>query len=271
MILCLDLGNTHIFGGLFVDDNLALQCRYPSSVPCTSDQVGIFFKNVLRENDVNPKSIKKIAICSVVPSLNYTIRAAFLKYFDLDPFFLQTADVTELTIAYENPHEIGADRLCNAIGATEKYPGQNIVVIDLGTATTFDVINANQAYLGGVIIPGIYISMKALYENTAKLSPVNIIKPASILGKTTSANIQSGLYYSHLGAAREILAQIKRAAFPKQEITVIGTGGFAYLFEEENLFTALIPELVLHGLYTSVRKRHKDCKRSRTNRKRSPV
>ena len=252
MILCLDIGNTHIFGGLYADNKLKLQFRYPSSAPSTSDQLGIFFKTVLRENEISPDQIKKIAICSVVPSLNYSVRSAFLKYFSLDPFFLRVDNAVNLKIAYKNPHEVGADRLSNAIAAGQLYPEKNIIVIDLGTATTFDAIGINHTYLGGVIIPGVYISMKALYENTAKLSPVNIIKPEGIIGQTTTANIQSGLYYSHLGAAKEIVNRITTDVFNNEKPIIIGTGGFASLFEKEGIFTAVIPELVLQGLYIAV-------------------
>jgi type III pantothenate kinase len=252
MILCLDIGNTHIFGGLYTDGTLQLQFRYPSSSPSTSDQLGIFFKTVLRENGILPEKIKKVAICSVVPSLNYSMRSAFLKYFSHDPFFLRVETAPQLNITYKNPHEVGADRLSNAIAAGQLYPGKNIIVIDLGTATTFDAIDSSHSYLGGVIIPGVYISMKALYENTAKLSPVNIIKPEKIIGQTTTENIQSGLYYSHLGAAKEIVQRITTDVFQGEAPIIIGTGGFAALFEKEGIFTAVIPELVLQGLYIAV-------------------
>lgn len=253
MILCLDIGNTHIFGGIYANDELQIQFRYPSSSPCTSDQLGIFFKSVLRENNINPDDIKKIGICSVVPALNYSIRSAFLKYFDREPFFLQMHTATDLKIAYKNPTEVGADRISNAIAAIHKYPGQDLIVADLGTATTFDAISANTGYLGGMIIPGVYISMKALYENTAKLSPVNIVKPKNIIGHTTTENIQSGLYYSHLGAAREIIMQISNTMFGGNKPIVIGTGGFSSLFEEEKIFDIIIPELVLDGLYLATK------------------
>lgn len=253
MILCLDIGNTHIFGGVYIDNKLQLQFRYPSSLPTTSDQLGIFFKAVLHENDLDPKQIKQVAICSVVPSLHYSIRSAFLKYFALEPFFLQVDTASSLKIGYKNPHEVGADRISNAIAAIHKYPGKDIIVIDLGTATTFDVITREGVYLGGIIMPGIYISMKALYENTAKLSPVNIVKPEEIIGQTTTANIQSGLYYSHLGALREIIDQINQTHFAQEKPFIIGTGGFAYLFESDNIFTLTIPELVLDGLHITAK------------------
>lgn len=253
MILCLDIGNTHIFGGVYIEDQLQLQFRYPSSIPSTSDQLGIFFKNVLRENNIDPKKIEKVAICSVVPSLNYSARSAFLKYFSLEPFLLQGNTARDLKIGYKNPQEVGADRISNAIAAIHKYPHKDLIVIDLGTATTFDAITADKVYLGGIIMPGIYISMKSLYENTAKLSPVHIIKPDNVIGQSTTANIQAGLYYSHLGAAREIIKRIKETTFAANDPIIIGTGGFAYLFENENLFTAIIPELVLDGLHIAAR------------------
>lgn len=249
MILCLDVGNTHIYGGLFIDKKLQLQFRYPSSTAVTSDQLGVFFKSVLRENDIDARKITQVTVCSVVPSLNYSLRSAFLKYFSLEPAFLQNANMTGLTIEYKNPNEIGADRLSNAIAAVTQFPARDLIIIDLGTATTFDAITSKNVYLGGAIIPGIYISMKSLYENTAKLSPVNIVKPETILGQTTTENIQSGLYYSHLGAAKEIITRLTENVFNHTKPFIIGTGGFAYLFENEKLFDAIVPDLVLQGLY----------------------
>lgn len=248
MVLCLDVGNTHIFGGVYQHDKWQVQFRYPSYSPCTSDQLGVFFKSVIKENDLNPHDITEVKICSVVPSMNYSIRSAFLKYFSLEPFFLQINNVTDITFDYLNPGEIGADRISNAIAAVNMFPGKNIIVIDLGTATTFDAITADKAYLGGLIIPGLNIAMKSLYENTAKLPAVNIVKPKHVLGQTTIANIQSGLYYSTLGAAREILARMQADIFQGKPISIIGTGGFAYLFESEKIYDTLMPELVLEGL-----------------------
>jgi type III pantothenate kinase len=252
MILCLDVGNTHIFGGVFVEQELKVQFRFPSTSAFTSDQIGIFIKAVIRENGIDPNVITKVAICSVVPVLHYTIRSAFIKYFALEPYFLEVKSSEKLTIYYKNPNEVGADRLCNAIAGMEKFPQQDLIIIDLGTATTFDIVTAAKEYLGGVIMPGVQIGMKSLSENTAKLGQVKIIKPDSIIGQSTTTNIQAGLYYSHLGAAREIINQIKLAAFPNTTPIIIGTGGLAYMFEQENIFTTIIPELVLDGLYYAI-------------------
>lgn len=248
MLLCLDVGNTHIFGGVYVKKKLQQQFRYPSSSPCTSDQLGIFFKNVLRENDLDLKKVSSIAICSVVPTLNYSIRSAFLKYFSLDPFFLTVENTPKLKIKYKNPHEVGADRLSNALAAIDKFPDKNILVIDLGTATTVDAISKEPAYLGGVITPGMSISMKALYENTAKLPSVHILKPQKVIGQTTIANIQAGLYYGHLGALKEIISRMIAERFADEPPVIVGTGGFAQLLQKEKIFDAIVPELVLHGL-----------------------
>ena len=254
MILCLDVGNSFIYGGVFENEKLLLQFRYPSSLPSTSDQLGVFFKSILRENDLDPKSIQNIAVCSVVPSLDYPLRASLIKYFAIDPFFLKAGAKTGIKLNYKNTHEIGADRIADAIAALHHFPNKNLIVVDLGTATTFDILTKDRSYLGGVIIPGIHIAMKALNENTAKLPPVNILKPEAIIGQTTVSNIQSGLYYSQLGAMREVIQNITQEQFHDEKPVIIGTGGFAYLFEQEGIFNIIIPDLVLQGLYLSFQK-----------------
>ncbi len=251
MILCLDVGNSHIYGGVFEQEKLLLQFRYPSGAQCTSDQLGVFFKSILRENHIDPTAIKQIGVCSVVPSLDYPLRSSMIKYFGVEPFFLKAGVKTGLKITYKNTHEMGADRIADGIAAMHQFPGKDLIVIDLGTATTFDVISKDRTYLGGIIIPGIHIAMRALNENTAKLPPVNIVKPESIVGQTTITNIQSGLYYGHLGAMREILKMIVQEQFGDVKPMVVGTGGFAYLFEGEDIFDVIISDLVLQGIRLS--------------------
>ena len=249
MILCLDVGNSHIFGDLFDNHNLLLQFRYPSTSACTSDQIGIFLKNVIRENGQNPEQIKHVSVCSVVPSLDYSVRSAIVKYFGQEPFHLKVGVKTGLKISNKNPNEVGADRIANAVAATNQFPDKNLIVIDLGTATTFDIISANKAYIGGAIIPGLQIAARALNQYTAQLPPVNIIKPVQALGQTTASNIQSGLYYAHLGALRTLTEKFSNEVFKSNTTPfIIGTGGFAYLFEDENIFNITIPDLVLQGL-----------------------
>jgi len=248
MILCLDVGNSHIFGGVFDQDKLLLRFRYPSNQVSTSDQIGIFLKSVFRENSLSPSKVNHIAICSVVPSLDYSLRSACLKYLNTEPFILRAGAKTGLKIIAKNTHEVGTDRIANAIAASNKFTQKNIIIVDFGTATTFCAVSAEHNYLGGPIMPGIRISMEALHRHAALLSPVNILKPKQCLGQTTVHNIQSGLYYGQLGAVREILEKLTREAFHGKDPVLVGTGGFSHLFESEKIFTEIIPDLVLHGL-----------------------
>lgn len=248
MILCLDIGNTQIFGGVFVKNKLQFNFRYDTTQSCTSDQLGIFLKNVLRENNLDPCSIKQIAICSVVPHIDYSIRSACKKYFSIEPFMLQPGVKTGIKIKYQNPLEVGADIIAEAIAAVHLYPEQNVVTIDFGTATTLCPVNAKKEFLGGLIIPGIRLCMESLQSHTAKLPTVKIVKPEKILGTSTVESIQSGLYYGQLAAIKEITKQLTEELFVRKKPIIIGTGGFAYLFAEENVFTKIIPNMVLQGL-----------------------
>ncbi len=248
MILCLDVGNSHIFAGVFEKNELRLQFRYPSKQASTSDQIGVFLKSVFRENGISLSEVTDIAICSVVPSINYSLRSACIKYLNLEPFILRSGVKTGLKIIAKNTHEVGADRIANAIAAVDQFPNKNIIVVDFGTATTFCAISAGREYLGGPIMPGIRISMEALHCHAAMLSPVNILAPKQCLGQTTTNNIQSGLYFGQLGAVREIMKRLTQEAFRGVDPMLVGTGGFAHLFEAENVFSAIVPDLVLHGL-----------------------
>jgi type III pantothenate kinase len=247
MILCIDVGNSHVYGGVFDGSDIKLRFRH-SSKASTSDELGIFLKMVLRENGCLPENIKKIAICSVVPQLDYSLRSACLKYFNTDPFFLQAGVKTGLKIMYRNPIEVGADRIANSIAASMSFPKQNIIVIDFGTATTFCAITAQKHYLGGAILPGVRLSADALSKNTAKLPSVEIIKIDQAIGRSAIESIQSGVYYGVLGACRELIARIHQEAFPDNKALVLATGGFASLFEHQDLYDHLIPDLVLQGI-----------------------
>lgn len=253
MILALDVGNSQIHGGVFDGDILKIQFRKNSKNANSSDEVGLFLRSVLRENGIDPNRIQKIAICSVVPDVIHSIKGACTKYFDLTPFILQQGSKTGLKIKYRNPVEVGADRIANAIAATQIYSGKNIIVADFGTATTYCAITSEKEYLGGLILPGLRISMEALESRTAKLPSVEIIAPAELVGRSTVESIQSGLFYSNLYAHHGIVAQIKKEYFNLQETLVLGTGGFSRLFEGQKCFDALVPELVLLGLHHALR------------------
>ncbi len=248
MDLCLDIGNSHIYGGVYHDDELKLRFRYPSSAVCTSDQVGLFLCDVLERNGFAAKDIKRIGICSVVPSLDYSVTSACIKYFDLDPLLLRAGIKSGLRLEVKNPSEVGADRIANAVAGMHHFPNRDLLIVDLGTATTVCAIK-NKAFVGGAIMPGIKIAMEALHKNAAKLTAVDIVEAEYALGKDTQTNIQSGLYFGHVGAIRELLNRIRGEAFEKDsQPVVIGSGGFAYLFEKQELFDVIIPDLVLHGM-----------------------
>lgn len=248
MLLCLDIGNTHILGGVFDGDHLVARFRYATHLIGTADQFGIFLTNILRANDIAPEKISDVSIGSVVPSCDYTIRHTITSYFDASYFMLQANVKTGLHIKYKNPNEVGADRIANAIGAVAAYPNKNIIVIDMGTATTLCAITKNKDYLGGAILPGLRLSMASLNSHTAKLMEVEIEKPAAFVGRTTRESIQSGLYYAHLGALKELIAGFKQEAFKGEEAYVVGTGGFSQLFRDKSLFDVINSDLVLHGL-----------------------
>jgi len=247
MMLCIDVGNSHIYGGVFSKDEICLRFRHTSKVS-TSDELGIFLKSVLRENNCVPNAIRSIAICSVVPQLDYSLRAACVKYFSVEPFFLQAGAKTGLNIKYRNPVDVGADRIANAIAATQSFSGKNLIIIDFGTATTFCAVNAQKAYLGGVILPGVRLAVDALSNKTAKLPSVEIIKIEQVVGRSTIESIQSGVFFGAIGACRELIHRIKQEAFHGQDVLVLATGGFASLFDKQGIYDQHLPDLVLQGL-----------------------
>jgi type III pantothenate kinase len=256
MILCLDVGNTTIHGGLYRGDDLVAQFRKMSRQQFSADEAGLFFKAVLRENDISAEEIRGISICSVVPSVNHSLRGACQKYLKLDPFFLRPGVKTGLKIRYRNPIEVGSDRIANAIGAVHLFPDRNVVVIDFGTATTFCAISKTRDYLGGIIVPGVRISMEALERETAQLPTVEITEVEQVIGKSTVESIQSGLYHGQVGMVRELLRGITREAFSDDSPVVIGTGGFSRLFERAGLFDRIVPTLVLDGLRLAYQLNH---------------
>jgi type III pantothenate kinase len=248
MILTLDVGNSTMTGGIFDGDKLVLQFRQTTNKNSTSDEIGIFLRSVLRENGVDSGSIEDSCCCSVVPPINYSLSSAIKKYFNIEPLFIQSGIKTGLKLKYANPKEIGADRIAAAIGAVTKHPNENLIVIDMGTATTIDVVTKEKEYLGGAIMPGLKISMQALASGTAKLPTVEIVRPNRICGQSTIEAIQSGIFYGNAGSIKEICYQYQKQIFRGERTLVVGTGGFARTFEEYGLFDEIVPELVLLGV-----------------------
>lgn len=253
MILCMDVGNTQIVGGVFEGDELAVQFRVTSTAKPSSDELAIFLRSALRENGIDPESIAQIAFCSVVPGIVHSLRNACLKYFDLEPFILQAGVKTGLQIRYRNPLEVGSDRIADAIAAIDLFPGKNLVIVDFGTATTVEAVTKDRHYLGGVIMPGLRLSMEALEENTAKLPAVEIVVPELAVGRSTSESIQSGLYFGTLGALRYLIDRTIDEEFDGEQPIVISTGGFSSLFRDAELFDHVIPDLLLRGLLLALR------------------
>lgn len=253
MILALDVGNSQIFGGVFEGEEVLLKFRRNTKNGASSDETGIFLRTVLRENGLDPAKVTDIAICSVVPEVVHSLKNACKKYFNIQPFLLQAGVKTGLKIKYRNPVEVGADRIANSIAATHLYPNKNLIIVDLGTATTFCAINGEKEYLGGSIVAGLRLCMEALESKTAKLPSVEIIAMNEALGRSTVESIQSGLYYGHVGTIKEICSRIQKESFNNEKPMVIGTGGFANLFEKEKVFDAVLPDLVLKGLLISLK------------------
>jgi type III pantothenate kinase len=248
--LCLDVGNSNLLAGLYDPaGGIGLRFRKTSAGGASADEYGIFLKAALRENGVDPACIGRIGICSVVPDSVYSLRRACQKYFNLEPFLLKAGVRTGLSIAIRNPAEVGADRIANCIAASQLYPGKDCIVADFGTATTFDVLSAGKKYLGGAIAPGLRISMEALEQKTARLPSVEIVKAETACGRSTIEGIQSGLFFGHVGMIREMVGMIRQECFGGGEVMVLATGGFSHLFADSGLFDAVLPDLVLDGLY----------------------
>jgi type III pantothenate kinase len=252
MLLTLDVGNSQIFAGVYDGDDLRTTFQRTSSIRASSDEFATFFRAALRENGIDPDEIDMAGVCSVVPDAVHSLRNCFRKYFRFEPFCLQPGAKTGLKIRYRNPLEVGADKIANAMGAVERFPGRNILIVDFGTATTLCAVSKDKEYLGGIITPGMAISMTALESKTARLPVVEIVRPAEVLGRSTVESIQSGLYYGTLATVRWLAESVTLEHFAKERPVIVATGGFARLFEQENLFDEFVPELPLSGLRRAV-------------------
>jgi type III pantothenate kinase len=252
MLLCLDVGNSQVLGGVYDGEGLKATFRRTSSIRASSDEFGTFFRAVLRENGVEPEAVDMAGICSVVPDIVHSLRNCFRKYFRFEPFVLQPGVKTGLKIRYRNPLEVGADKIANAIGGLTRFPGRNLIIVDFGTATTLCAVTSDKEYLGGIITPGIHTSMEMLESKTARLPAVEIIRPAQVLGRSTVESIQSGLYHGTLATVRALAGFVTTEHFAQDQPMILGTGGFGRLFEDEDFFDAFLPELPLIGLRRAV-------------------
>ena len=247
MILVVDVGNTNITYGVFDGENLVTSFRMMSKMERTSDEFGLMIKNLIETNEVALSDIHGAIIASVVPKVMHALTGAITRYLGVKPIVVGPGTKTGIKITTENPREIGADRIVDVVAAYEKYGGP-VLVIDFGTATTYDLVTADGCFGVGITAPGIKISAQALWTDTAKLPEIEIKKPASILASETISSMQAGLMYGQIGATEYIIREVKRqAGLPNCK--VVSTGGLGRLVSEEtDMIDVYDPALTLDGL-----------------------
>jgi type III pantothenate kinase len=231
MIFVMDIGNTNIVMGVFDGKELTANWRAATNKVITSDEFGIFMMSLFGYDSINVQDIEEVVISSVVPPVMYSIEHAVRKYFKKNAMIVGPGIKTGISIKTENPKEVGADRIVNAVAAYDKYGGP-VIIIDLGTATTFCAVSKDAEYLGGLICPGIKISSEALFERTAKLPRIEIIKPSSVIGKNTVKSMQSGIFYGFIGQIEHIVNKMKNET-GWFDAKVIATGGLSNLIANE--------------------------------------
>lgn len=231
MILVIDVGNTNITFGVYEKKRLVTTFRMMTKQPRTSDEYGIGLRELLRNNDVRTEDIEGTIIASVVPNVMHSLTGAIVRYLGHTPLIVGPGIKTGIRIVTENPREIGADRIVDAVAAYEKYGGP-ILVLDFGTATTYDLVTEDGCFTAGITAPGIRISAKALWEDTAKLPEIEIKKPASILAQETISSMQAGLVYGQIGQTQYVIEQVKKES-GYENLKVVATGGLGRLISEE--------------------------------------
>ena len=247
MIFAMDIGNTNIKAAVFDGDRLLKKWRCATNLTMTSDQYGILMADLFRYHGLDMRAIDGIMISSVVPTINYTIEHMCRDYFGKDPRLLVPGMKTGLNIRYENPRELGSDRIANAVAVATLYGGPS-VFIDFGTATTYGVISARNEFLGGAIGPGLRMMNAALASGTAKLPSIELVVPTTVIGRTTVTNIQSGILYGYMGSVEKIVNEMKRELGCPQA-RVIATGGMAHLVKaNSSVIDEINPDLTLSGL-----------------------
>lgn len=247
MVLCLDVGNTNMKFGLYEGDKLLHSWRMHSDVLKTADDYGINVTSFFNRVQLDMAVIDGIIISSVVPAINYTLEHMCRLYFDQVPLFVGPGIKTGLNIKYDDPKELGADRIVNAVSAFHTYGGP-LIVIDVGTALTMGAVSGQGAFLGGSIFPGLRISMRALASDTARLPHVELVKPEQVINRTTKSCIQSGLVYGYAGMVDYMIERM-RGEMKEDGLSVVATGGLVNLIAEECRENIIVdPLLTLNGL-----------------------
>lgn len=245
MLLAIDLGNTNTVFGVYDGESLVMHWRLSTQKERTVDEYGILLRNLFALEKIDAKKIRGVIVASVVPPLDAVLNEMVSAYFSVKPMFV-THENAGIPVIYDDPREVGADRIVNAVAVIDKY-GKPAIVVDFGTATTFDAITAAGEYRGGVIAPGIVISAEALYEHAAKLPRIEIQKPPSVIGTSTVGSMQSGLFYGYVALVDGIITRMKKELGPKTR--VIGTGGQApFISQETKLIELVDANLTLDGL-----------------------
>lgn len=247
MILGIDVGNTNITVGIFEKKKLLATFRITTKLPRTSDEYGLLFRELLSQEDIGTEQITGAIIASVVPNIMHSLINALIKYLNITPLLVGPGIKTGIRIDTPNPKEIGPDRIGDAVAAYELHGGP-ILVIDFGTATTYDLVTEDGRFTAGITAPGIRISAKALWEDTAKLPEIEIAKPKSILAQDTISSMQAGLMYGQIGQTEYIIRQVKKET-GYDDLKVISTGGLGRLMNgETDMIDAYDPDLTLTGL-----------------------
>ncbi len=247
MIFVMDIGNTNIKAAVFDGNTLRKRWRCATDPSMTSDQYGIIMSDLFRYHELDMKAIEGIMISSVVPTINFTIEHMCRDYFGKDPRFLVPGMKTGLNIKYENPRELGSDRIANAVAVSTLYGGPSIF-IDFGTATTYGVVSDKAEFLGGAIGPGLRMMNRALSSGTAKLPSIELVVPERAIGKTTITNIQSGVLFGYIGSVEKIIGAMKRE-LGCPDTKVIATGGMAHIVKNNSdVIDVINPDLTLTGL-----------------------
>jgi len=246
LLLVIDVGNTNTVIGVYHDGELEYHWRIETSRHKTEDEFGMLLRSLFEHSGLMFEQIEGIIISSVVPPIMFSLERMCTKYFHIEPQVVGPGMKTGLNIKYDNPKEVGADRIVNAVAAIQQYGGP-LIVVDFGTATTYCYIDENKQYMGGAIAPGITISTEALYSRAAKLPRIEIARPDNIIGKNTVSAMQSGILFGYVGQVEGIVKRMKWQA--KQEPKVIATGGLAPLIANESDCIDIVdPFLTLKGL-----------------------
>ena len=246
MLLAIDIGNTNLTMGVFDGKRLKSTWRVATDQRRLADEYGLLVSSILPLKGVNPESITGACLCSVAPTLTPTFEEMCSSYFNVSPLTVSAGIKTGVRILYDNPRDVGADRIVDAVAALHLYGGP-VIVVDFGTATVFDAISADGEYMGGAIAPGINVSAEALFLSTSQLRRVELTAPKSAIGRNTVASLQSGLLLGHVGLVEGMVARFKREM--GENAQVVATGGLAgVIAKETKVFDVINPDLTLMGL-----------------------